>query len=128
MKKRSFSIETANKKISLKKQKHFYLIYTWSEKAFKGSVVYQTLLSFHGGSLETMLTVPLIRFYINFWEIKWQGNSMIEKSSDREMKWQGNEMTGKLNDKEIKWQGKYKHHFSGKSWKQVYTKDFKSPN
>ena len=59
MRKKSFSIETANKKISLKKQKHFYPIYTWSEKAFKGSVVYQTLLSFHGGSLETILVQSL---------------------------------------------------------------------
>ena len=40
---------------SLKKQKHWYLIYTWADKAFKDTVVNWALPSLHGGSL----TVPL---------------------------------------------------------------------
>ena len=44
---------------SLKKQKHSYLIHTWSVKAFKGTVVNQALPSLHGGSLEIILTVPV---------------------------------------------------------------------
>ena len=35
-------------------------INTWSEKAFKGSVVNRALPSLHGKSLEIMLTVPLM--------------------------------------------------------------------
>ena len=47
---------------SLKEQKDWYLIHTWSDKAFKGTIVNQTLSSLHGGSLEITLTcysVPL---------------------------------------------------------------------
>ena len=44
---------------SLKKQKHWYIIYTWADKAFKGTVVNWVLPSLHRGSLETTLTVPL---------------------------------------------------------------------
>ena len=48
--------------VSLKEQKDWYLIHTWSDKAFKGTVVNQTLSSLPGGSLEITLTcysVPL---------------------------------------------------------------------
>ena len=41
------------------KPKHGYLIHTWSDKAFKGTVVNQALPSWHGGSLKIPLTVPL---------------------------------------------------------------------
>ena len=44
---------------SLKKQKHGYLNHTWSEKAFKGSLVNRGLPSLHKGSIEITLTVPL---------------------------------------------------------------------
>ena len=45
-------------KIFKKKQKHWYLIHTWSDKAFKGTVLNRTLPSLHGGSLEIMFTFP----------------------------------------------------------------------
>ena len=45
---------------SLKKQKHGHLLNTWSDKAFKGTVVNRTLPSLQGGLLEITLTVPLI--------------------------------------------------------------------
>ena len=45
---------------SLKKLEHGCLIYTWSDKAFKNSIVNRTLLSLQEGSLEITLTVPLI--------------------------------------------------------------------
>ena len=44
---------------SLKKQKNAYLIHTWSDEAFKGTVVNRTMSSLHGGSLEITLTVPI---------------------------------------------------------------------
>ena len=44
---------------SLKKQKHWYLIHTWSDKTFKGTVVNRTLPSLHAGSLEIKRTVYL---------------------------------------------------------------------
>jgi len=44
---------------SLKKQKHAYLIHTWSDKAFKGRVVHRALPSLHGWSLEIKRSVPL---------------------------------------------------------------------
>ena len=42
------------------KQKHRYLVHTWSDKALKYTVVNRTLPSLHGGLLEITLTVPLI--------------------------------------------------------------------
>ena len=46
---------------NVKKQKHGYLIHTWSDKAFEGSVVNRALSSFLGGSLEYTFTVdPLV--------------------------------------------------------------------
>ena len=55
----------------LKKQKHGYLIYTWSDKAFKGAVVNRTLPFLHGGSLEITLTVPLKQIWVrNSWKEK----------------------------------------------------------
>ena len=42
---------------SLKKQKHGYLMHTWSDKAYKGTIVNQALSYFHGGSLEITLSV-----------------------------------------------------------------------
>ena len=44
---------------SLKEQKHGDLINTWSDRAFKGTVVNPALPSLHGGLLEITLTVPL---------------------------------------------------------------------
>ena len=41
-----------------KTQKHWYIIYTWSDKAFMGTVVNRALPSFQRGSLEITLTVP----------------------------------------------------------------------
>ena len=46
---------------SLKKQKHGNLIHNQSDKAFMGTIVILTLTSLHGGSLKSMLTVPLIQ-------------------------------------------------------------------
>ena len=42
-----------------KKQKHWYLIHTWSDIALKGTIVNQKLSSLHEGSHEITLTVPL---------------------------------------------------------------------
>ena len=47
---------------SLKKQEHGYQIHTWSDKAFKGTVVNRVLPSSIGESLEIMRTVPLTRY------------------------------------------------------------------
>ena len=44
--------------ISILNYKHWYLIHTWSDKAFDGTVVNRASLL--GGSLEITLTVPLI--------------------------------------------------------------------
>ena len=41
------------------KEKHGVLIYTCSDKAFKGTVVNLALPSLHGGLLEIARTVPL---------------------------------------------------------------------
>ena len=50
-----------------------YQIHTWSDKAFKGTVVNRELLSLHGGSLEITLTVPLsIKFPNPKWEFEVQ--------------------------------------------------------
>ena len=51
--------------ISFPNFKHWYLIKTWSGKAFNGLVVNRVLSSLHGRSLEIKLTVPLIRFFVN---------------------------------------------------------------
>ena len=58
-----FRREPTNEINSLKKQKHWYLIHTWSEKAVKGTVVNLTLPSLHGGSFEITPTVPLSKEY-----------------------------------------------------------------
>ena len=52
-----FSKKTSNekKKTVQKKQKHLYPIHTWSDKAFKGTVVNQISSSLPGGPLEIML-------------------------------------------------------------------------
>ena len=55
-----------NKKF--KKQKHGYLIYTWSDKAFKGTIVNQALPSLHGGSLEITLTDTKITKITKIWQ------------------------------------------------------------
>jgi len=44
---------------SLKKQKHGYLIHTWSDKAFKNTNVNWELGCLRGGSFEIMFTFPL---------------------------------------------------------------------
>ena len=46
---------------SFKKRKYGYVIHTWSDKAFKGTVVNQALTSLHTGSLEITFTVPLTK-------------------------------------------------------------------
>ena len=38
---------------------HWYLIHSWSDKAFRCTVVNRALTSLHEGSLEITLTVPL---------------------------------------------------------------------
>ena len=43
----------------LKKQWHLGLIHTWSDKVFKGTVVYRTLPSLLGGSKDITITVPI---------------------------------------------------------------------
>ena len=42
------------------KQNHGYLIYTWSDEAFKGIVINWATPSLHWGSLKITRTVPLI--------------------------------------------------------------------
>ena len=68
------------KMISLKKQKHGYLVHTWSDKAFMGTVVNRTLSSLHGVSLEITLTVSLSRRI--YWPLRGDGerNKRIEIS------------------------------------------------
>ena len=46
----------------LKKQKHGYLIHTWSDKDLKGAVVNREVSCLNGGSLEITLRGPLSRF------------------------------------------------------------------
>ena len=48
----------------LNKQKHGYLINTWSDKLFKGTFVKQALPSLYGGSRKITCTVPLSYFFI----------------------------------------------------------------
>ena len=57
----NFVVKPQLKNISFKNYKHWYLIHTWSDEAFKDTVVNLTLQSLHGESLEITLTVPLIR-------------------------------------------------------------------
>ena len=58
---KSLSRRNANeKKNSLNKQKHWYLIHTWSDQAFNATVVNQTLPSLYCASLEITFTVPLM--------------------------------------------------------------------
>ena len=59
-----FRRESENeKKNNLIKPKHGYLIHTWSDKAFKSSVVNLALSSLHKRSLEITFTVPLISWF-----------------------------------------------------------------
>ena len=61
-----FCRETAQLKIiSFWNYKHGYLIHTWSDKDFKGSVVNRALPSLHGGSLEIMLTILSLQILIH---------------------------------------------------------------
>ena len=58
--------------------KHGYLIHTWRDKAFKGTVVNRTLPSLHRGSLEVAFTVPLITKHLfRLWYFKFCKFSMI---------------------------------------------------
>ena len=50
--------------------KHWYLINTWPDKAFKGTVVNLVLLSLLKGALEITLTVPLIQSSVLLFQIK----------------------------------------------------------
>ena len=54
-----FRVKTSNENKQLKEKKHVYLIYTWSDKVFKSTVVNRALSSLQGGSLGITLTVPL---------------------------------------------------------------------
>ena len=52
---------------SLNKQKHGYLIQTWWDKSFKGTVVVNwTFSSLHGGSFESTPTIPWKFVYNKF--------------------------------------------------------------
>ena len=55
----TFVEESQLKIISFQKDKQWYIIHTWTDKGFKGTVVNQTLSSFHEGPLEIRLTVTL---------------------------------------------------------------------
>ena len=46
-------------KINREEKKHWYLIHTWSDKAFKGTVVNKVVSSLQWGSLEISLSVNL---------------------------------------------------------------------
>ena len=70
----TFPEKPQTKKNSLKKQKHGYLFHTWSDKAFKGTVVNRTLPSLHGGSLEITLTG--LQYWI-FWSF-FQGTKSLK--------------------------------------------------
>ena len=73
---------------SLKEEKHWYLIHTWSEKAFKGTVVNRALPFLHWESPQITLTVPLRnkpttgwnsgRVFWNFCSVKigWKKNNL----------------------------------------------------
>ena len=57
----SYKQERPQMKIhSLNKQKHAYIIHTWSDKAFKETDENGALPFFNGESILTMLTVPLM--------------------------------------------------------------------
>ena len=47
----TFCRETLNDQKQFKGKKHGYLIHTWLDKAFKGSLVNRALPSLHGGSI-----------------------------------------------------------------------------
>ena len=53
------------KMISFKNYKILYLIHSWLGKALKGTVANLAKSTFHGGSLEITLTVPLGRYFFN---------------------------------------------------------------
>ena len=53
----NLAVQPQIKTNSFQKEKHSFLIYTCSFKAFKGTVVNQTLPSLRAGSLEITLTV-----------------------------------------------------------------------
>ena len=55
---KSLSQETAMKINSLKKQKHWYLIRTWLDKGYKGTVVNREYSSLKKRSLKITLTAP----------------------------------------------------------------------
>ena len=62
----NFSEKPKLKLSSLNKQNNWYLIHSYADKAFKGTVVNQTLLSLVGGSLEITLTVPSVNITGNY--------------------------------------------------------------
>ena len=56
---KSLSQRTRKENEQIKKEKQWYLIHTWSDKAFKDIVVNRALPNLHGWSLEITHTVPL---------------------------------------------------------------------
>ena len=62
----NFSEKPKLKLSSLNKQNNWYLIYSYTDKAFKGTVVNHTLPSLVGGSLEITLTVPSVNITGNY--------------------------------------------------------------
>ena len=61
---RYYGRNACGKIIRFQNYEHFYLICNCSDKDIKSTVVNRALPSFHGGSLETTLTIPLILNYI----------------------------------------------------------------
>ena len=61
-----FCWETANENKHFKKHKNRNLIHTWSDKAFKDTVLNRVFPSVHGGSLRITLTVPLSTYLIDY--------------------------------------------------------------
>ena len=53
---------------SFKKQKHWFLLHTWLDTAFKGAVIYRALSSVHGGSFEITRAVDLFKPSVVGWE------------------------------------------------------------
>ena len=62
----SFAKKPLLKIISFKNYKHWYLVLTWSDKAFKGTIGMRTSSSFDAGLTEITLTVPLIQGSVSY--------------------------------------------------------------
>ena len=67
---------------------HWYLKHTWSDKAFKGTVVNRALPSLYGGSVEIALTVFRPNWKLRPWD-RFQGLDQWKRSSLRSILSQG---------------------------------------